>query len=226
MPQISTESQVPRHGFFITGTDTDVGKTFVAANIARHWVNTGTQVIVRKPIASGCIRQADGSLYSEDAHHLKAGACSAEPIDTICPHQFEPAVSPHLALQQAGCELSITQLLSCCQLPLTKRQCLIVEGAGGWMSPLASDGLNQDFARRLQLPVILVVANRLGCINHALLSALAIQAAGLRLHAVIVNSLSPGNENFTQGLSQWLKVPIYHHPFCESQSIQPFQIDD
>lgn len=217
-------SKAASRGFFVTGTDTDVGKTFVAANIARALVEQGFKVRVRKPIASGCILQADGSLFSEDAHHLKAGARTDEPIEQICAYQFEPAISPHLALEMAGVEVSITQLTKNCPPKLRDNEYLLVEGAGGWMSPLASDGFNRDLAIQLQLPVVLVVANKLGCLNHALLSAEAIQQAGLKLHCVVINDISPAGKtfnNYAQDLQRWISCPIYQQSYQQDKQIIP-----
>lgn len=207
-------------GFFVTGTDTDVGKTFVSARIARSLIQQGHQVRVRKPIASGCIRQADGSLLSEDAQQLQQGAQSQETLQQICPYQFEPAISPHLALELANQQVTIEQLAKNCQPKLAANERLIVEGAGGWLSPLASDGFNQDLALKLQLPVILVVANRLGCINHALLSAQAVQQAGLQLHSVVVNQVCAGKD-YSDGLSDWLHCPIYYQNYSKTSEITP-----
>lgn len=207
-------------GFFITGTDTDVGKTFVSARIARSLIQQGYQVRMRKPIASGCIRQADGSLLSEDALQLQLGAQTSETLAEICPYQFEPAISPHLALEQAGLNISIEQLYHSCQVEQKPEEIVIVEGAGGWFSPLASDGFNQDLAMRLQFPVILVVANRLGCINHALLSAQAVNHAGLTLHSVVVNQVHD-NQDFSNGLDNWLKCPVYYQDHASSSEIMP-----
>lgn len=207
-------------GFFVTGTDTDVGKTFVSARIARSLIQQGYQVRVRKPIASGCIRQADGSLLSEDALQLQQGAQSQESLQQICTYQFEPAISPHLALEQAGQYITIEQLAQNCQPSSATNELLIVEGAGGWLSPLASNGFNQDLAVRLQLPVILVVANRLGCLNSALLSAQAIRQAGLKLHSVVINNVS-NSKDYSQGLEQWINCPIYYQYYCEQPELNP-----
>lgn len=176
-------------GFFVTGTDTDVGKTYASGCIGHTLIQQGIDVSPRKPIASGCIPQADNSLYCEDAVFLKQACESEEPIERICPNQFIPPISPQRALQQAGITLTSKDLAKACEVDPGKFA--LVEGAGGFYSPLSSDGLNVDLAKLLQLPVILVVGNRLGCINHALLTIEAIEHAGLPLHSVIVNDIAP-----------------------------------
>lgn len=191
-------------GFFITGTDTDVGKTFIGASIAYTLSELGHTVSPRKPIASGCIPQSDGSLLSEDALAYYKAIQERESMETICPNRFEPPISPHQALLQAGITLTTRQLADDCAVPETHLQ--LVEGAGGWYSPLSSDGLNADLAETLQLPVILVAANRLGTINQILLSQEAILNRGLSLAAVIINQPEPGND-FTSDIEPYLKVP-------------------
>jgi len=201
-------------GFFVTGTDTDVGKTFVSARIANLLHHQGVKVAPRKPIASGCIRQTDGRLLSTDALQLQQGAQSSEPLNTICPYQFEPALSPQTALAMAEVTVTTHDLVAACQTPTD--HFALVEGAGGFLSPLCSNGLNRDLAAALQLPVILVVANRLGCLNHALLSIEAIEHTGLSLHSVIINHTARTDYNFAQDLHQWCQAPIYEVPFDES----------
>lgn len=198
-------------GFFITGTDTDVGKTHVAATIATLLSQQGLKVAPRKPIASGCIKQADGSLFNSDAERLKTGAQSNESIATISPYQFIPAVSPQTALEMAGKIVTTDDLVTACAVPNGHFQ--LVEGAGGFFSPLCSNGLNKDLATALKLPVILVVANRLGCLNHALLSIAAIQNSGLSLEAIIINDTEASDYNYANDLEKWCELPLYRHPF-------------
>jgi len=204
-------------GFFITGTDTDVGKTYVSGCIAHTLIQNGYQVIPRKPIASGCIKQKDNSLLSEDALFLQQACHSSEPLSTICPNQFEPPISPQTAIEQAGLFISTQDLVQACQLPKQPKhqQCYLVEGAGGFYSPLCSDGLNQDLAKALELPVILVVKNQLGCINHTLLTLNAIEQAGLTTLCIVLNFT--GDTNFADGLENWTGLPIFTLPVNPSQ---------
>lgn len=177
-------------GFFITGTDTDIGKTFVSSAIAQYLLKKQPGLVIspRKPIASGALRDHKGELYSEDAVQLHQACNSQESLKTVCPYLLEPAISPARAIQQAKQTITIQDLALACQVP--QEALALVEGAGGIYSPLASDGLNIDLAKQLDYPVILVVGNRLGCLNHALLSIDAIEKAGLEIAHIFVNNLS------------------------------------
>lgn len=209
------------HGLFITGTDTDVGKTYVTGCIGLTLTQQGVAVSPRKPIASGCIRQMDGSLLSEDALYIQQACSSLELLSTICPHTYEPAISPQRALQQAGHLINTHDLLPACR-PLDNHIAL-VEGAGGFYSPLATDGLNADLAKALNFPVVLVVGNKLGCINHALLTIAAIEAANLELHSVIVNDLQQDAdiENFKEIKARLAPYSIscFHLPYSANFSV-------
>jgi len=197
-------------GFFVTGTDTEIGKTHVSGCIGHTLVKLGHQVIPYKPIASGCIRPNNNTLLSEDALFLQQACQSLYTLEQICPFRFEAAISPQQAISQSNEHISIEDLVS--NIIFEKNAITLVEGAGGFYSPIASDGLNSDLAKQLGLPVILVVGDRLGCINHALLSIEAIGNAGLNLKAVVVNQLSP-NSHYSLGLEDFTDAPIYHTPY-------------
>lgn len=209
-------------GLFITGTDTDVGKTYVTGCIGYTLTQQGHAVSPRKPIASGCIRQADGSLLSEDALFIQQACSSLEPLSSICPHSFEPAISPQRALQQAGENITTQILVKACQAP--SNHIVLIEGAGGFYSPLAIDGLNIDLAKALNYPIILVIGNKLGCINHALLTIAAIKNAGLVLHSVFVNDISEhaDRENFKdiQALLTAQSINCYHLPYSDDFKVR------
>ncbi|MDG4812143.1 dethiobiotin synthase [Hydrogenovibrio sp. 3SP14C1] len=177
-------------GFFITGTDTDIGKTFVSCAIARSLLQKQPGLVIspRKPIASGALKDAYGELYSEDAVQLHQACQSQAPLKTVCPYLLEPAISPARAIQQAEQTITIQDLALACMVP--QHTLALVEGAGGIYSPLASDGLNIDLAKQLGYPVILVVGNKLGCLNHALLSIDAIEKSGLDVAHIFINNLS------------------------------------
>ena len=197
-------------GFFITGTDTDVGKTYVSGCIALSLRQQGLTIAPRKPIASGCLVQTDGSLLSEDALFLQQTTNTTDTLQIICPYQFESAISPHTAIKEANLNIRISDLVKACNVP--KNKFALIEGAGGFYSPLALDGLNKDLAIELGYPVILVVANRLGCINQALLSITAIEQAGLALHSIIVNqiqSCTGSTLNYALGLVDFTDTMIF-----------------
>lgn len=209
------------NGIFITGTDTEVGKTFVSASLLHSFKThyPHLQLTPRKPIASGCIWQAD-QLVSEDALSLQQAAQSTESLATICPYQFEPAISPERAIRQAGLTINIQDLTQTCQNG--QGDLLLVEGAGGFYSPLARDGTNADLAKQLGMGVILVVGNRLGCINHFLLTQAAIQAQELELVAVVVNDITdqadPNNLDDLQQHCRNQKLPCLHLAFQKHSS--------
>lgn len=174
-------------GVFITGTSTDVGKTFIATGIARRLYQRDITVIPRKPVESGCIKQGD-DLIPQDATALKEAANYQGPLSDVCPYRFEPAISPVRAAHLANKILTTEQLVSTC-LQGSEKGFLLVEGAGGFYSPLAENGLNADLAVGLQLPVLLVADDRLGVLNQVLLNAEAIKLRGLQLAAVVLNQL-------------------------------------
>jgi len=206
-------------GFFITGTDTDVGKTYVAGCIAHTLIEQGQHVVPRKPIASGCLPQADGSILCSDAAFLKQACRSDESLDTICPYQFEPPISPQKAIEQADKIITTQDLIKACDL--NAHDFYLVEGAGGFYSPLCSNGLNRDLATALKLPVILVVKNQLGCINHTLLTLQAIEDAGLETHAIIINFAD--DTDYAGDIEKWTTVPVFKVGYADNQTLQAIE---
>ncbi|MCP4407182.1 MAG: dethiobiotin synthase [Gammaproteobacteria bacterium] len=187
---ISNETQAPR-GLFITGTDTGVGKTFIAVKLLRFFTNAGLEIIPRKPVESGCTRIGDQQV-PEDALAMRNAVGHTHDLDQICPYPLERPLSPERAAALEDAELDLQKLQQACQVP--PGRVVLIEGAGGFYSPLTGDGLNADLAQRLKLPVLLVAADRLGCINHVLLTAEAIASRGLKLVAIVLNQLTAGRE--------------------------------
>ncbi len=177
-------------GYFVTGTDTGVGKTWVSLAIMARLQQQGLTVVGMKPVASGCERIA-GRLCNEDALLIQQQGSLTLPYDTINPYAFAPAIAPHLAAEQAGVLIEPGRLKQVYQQLAQDAEWVVVEGAGGWLVPLGADFSIAELARSLGLPVILVVGLRLGCISHALLSAQAIRASGCTLHGWIANTLDP-----------------------------------
>jgi len=201
-------------GVFITGTSTDVGKTYTGVNIAKQLSQQNITVIPRKPIESGC-RKENNQLVPLDATALKEAANYEGPLSEVCPYRFEPPVSPVRAAHLANKVLTTEQLLSIC-LQGSEKGFLLVEGAGGFYSPLAENGLNADLAIALQLPILLVADDKVGVINQVLLNAEAIQMRGLHLIGVVLNSTSPEiNEQMDNAadLREKLSCGIYQLPF-------------
>lgn len=177
--------------FFLTGTDTGVGKTLVAtallhAGAERDWRTAGV-----KPVAAGC-EMLEGQLRHRDALLLQSAASLRLPYAQVNPVALEPAIAPHIAARAAGLTLEAQRLADHCEnVRRTGVDLMIVEGAGGWLVPLSDTETMADLVVRLAIPVVLVVALRLGCLNHALLTADSIRAHGLELAAWVANCLDP-----------------------------------
>ncbi len=156
-------------GIFITGTDTGVGKTYFSCALAALLRSYGCAVGVMKPVETGC-EVKDGQLFPDDAWRLKEASGCAEPIDRICPYPLPEPLAPSMAAERAGVRIDIDHLLSICHDISAKHDVTIVEGAGGLMVPLVPGFTFADFARVAKLPIIVVAANRLGALNHLLLT--------------------------------------------------------
>lgn len=177
--------------WFVTGTDTGVGKTLVAAAMLVVAGACGKRTIGIKPLASGAMLVA-GEFRNEDAESLLAVMSEQIPYAEVNPVALEPAVAPHVALALAGRALDAATLRARCAPALARpHDFAVIEGAGGWRVPLGERETLADFARLLGFPVVLVVGMRLGCINHALLTAEAIRADGLRLAGWVANQVDP-----------------------------------
>lgn len=175
------------HAYFVTGTDTEIGKTTIAAGLLHAARRAGLSTAAAKPVASGCVATAEG-LRNDDALAL-LGQCSL-PLryEEVNPLAFAPAIAPHLAAREAGVRLDVASLQQAVGAILARgADFTLVEGAGGWRVPLSGQETLSDLPVALNLPVILVVGVRLGCINHAVLSAEAIARDGLRLAGWVAN---------------------------------------
>lgn len=183
-----------KKAFFVTGTDTGVGKTFISAALLIAAKNRGLSTAALKPVAAGCEVTADG-LRNDDALLLQAVITENLTYEQINPVAFEPAIAPHIAAQQAKRVLSVDRLAGFCRGVLNSADFTLVEGAGGWRVPLNPSETLADLPRVLNLPVILVVGIRLGCINHALLTVEAIVRDGLQLVGWVANLIDPEMSN-------------------------------
>lgn len=198
-------------GVFVTGTDTGVGKTVLGTTMIRHLAARGVAVIPRKPIESGCVGTGT-ELIPTDAAALHIAAGRPGTLDEVCPYRFEQPLSPPRAARLVGLDLTVADLEQACRHDVGAHEFLWVEGAGGFYSPLAGDGLNADLAARLGLPVLLVAGDRLGCINHVLLTVEAIHTRGLNLLAIILNQIDANVDrkmNNAADLKQRLDYPIF-----------------
>lgn len=174
-------------GLFVSGTDTGVGKTRIGAALAAHCATLGLRVRVRKPVESGCETRG-GTLVPADAEALRRAAGGRDPLATVCPYPLAAPLSPPRAAALAGQRLRLAQLAAACTAELSDGDFLLVEGAGGFLSPLADDALNADLALALGLPVLLVGEDRLGAVHQVLATAEAIARRGLRLAGVVLNA--------------------------------------
>lgn len=200
-------------GWFITGTDTGVGKTRIACLLIEALAREGQRAIGMKPVASGC-RETAAGLRSEDAERLQAASGVAVDYAEVNPYAFAPGTAPHLAAHESGREIRNEKILESFQRLRQKAPWLVVEGIGGWMVPLGEHLTMADVARAMRLPVILVVGLRLGCLNHALLTAAAIQRDGVALAGWIANQIDPAmthvDENIA-ALNERIPAPLLAH---------------
>lgn len=187
--------------YFIAGTDTDVGKTTIAAGLLHAARLQGLSTLGAKPVASGCVVTAKG-LRNADAQALIDESTFKLAYEQVNPFAFEPAIAPHLAAREAGIALGVPALLAAMQTVLKQgADFTLIEGAGGWRVPLSDHANLSDLAIALKLPVILVVGVRLGCINHALLSAEAIARDGLQLAGWVANIIEPRTSRLEENLA-------------------------
>ena len=178
--------------FFVTGTDTEVGKTFIAASLLSIARQRGLRCAGIKPIAAGCEWQ-DGALVNDDALALMAASGAGLDYGAVNPVALEPAIAPHIAAAQAGVRLSAGVLAESCRPVLAADYDLVViEGAGGWFVPLDERETLADLCIDLDLPVILVVGMKLGCLNHALLTVASVAEAGLSVAGWVANTVTEG----------------------------------
>ncbi|AUA34815.1 dethiobiotin synthase [Pseudomonas fulva] len=187
--------------YFIAGTDTDVGKTTIAAGLLHAAKLQGLSTLGAKPVASGCNMTAKG-LRNSDALALIDESTIKLAYEQVNPFAFEPAIAPHVAAREAGVTLAVAQLLADMRTVLEHQaDFTLIEGAGGWRVPLSGLENLSDLAVALKLPVILVVGVRLGCISHALLSAEAIERDGLQLAGWVANIIEPRTSRLEDNLA-------------------------
>lgn len=198
-------------GFFVTGTDTGIGKTTVSCALLHAFAAQGRAVVGMKPVAAG----REHGVW-QDIENLKAASNIAMPQALINPYAFEEPIAPHIAAQQTGVEINPQVIQQACQSLMAAADVTIVEGVGGFKVPLSASGTAEqrydtsDLAKLLDLPVILVAGIRLGWLNHTLLTAQAIQSAGLTLAGWVANTIDPAMlqlEANIQTLTEWLDCP-------------------
>lgn len=205
-----------KKGFFITGTDTDVGKTHFSVALVHALRAQGKTVAVMKPIASGG-NYDSGELRNEDAQQL-LDACGLDiPYELVNPYIFEAPVAPHIAAAENNIQISIPYIIDAYLQLVEHADVVVVEGVGGWQVPLntvetpSQHSTLEDLAKQLKLPVIMVVGMRLGCLNHALLTANAIEQSRLKFHGWIANTLEEEMPRYSENidtLKSLIKAPL------------------
>jgi len=195
-----------RQGIFITGTDTGVGKTTVACAMLHAFAAAGKTAVGMKPVAAGL-----ENGRSADAEALARASSVRAPRELVNPYAFEPAIAPHIAAKLAGIEIDVDVIADACDRLLCLAQVVVVEGAGGLLVPVDAGKTMADVVERLDLPVVIVVGMRLGCLNHAQLTQCAIGARRLRCAGWIANCIAPEmpflDEN-VRALEQRLDCPL------------------
>ena len=177
--------------YFVTGTDTDIGKTLVASTMLHVLVQQGVRAIGMKPIAAGA-ELRDGVRHSDDVDRLAAETNVSLPVDLTTPYLLRDATAPHIAAAQEGISIDLAHIQACYNRVASAADAVVVEGVGGFRVPLTDRHDTADLAQQLGLPVVLVVGLRLGCLNHALLTVDAILARGLQLAGWVANVVDLG----------------------------------
>lgn len=217
--------------WFITGTDTDVGKTVASCALLQAAAHLGYRTAGYKPVASGSQMTADG-LRNSDALALQANSSEALDYAQVNPLTLLEATSPHIASESEGREIHLSALSQGLRQLEQSADWILVEGAGGWFTPLTPQATFADWVEQEQLPVILVVGVKLGCINHALLTALAIRHAGLTLAGWVANEVIPAGgrqAEYLATLTRMIDAPLlgvipyladlHQHPATERRDL-------
>ena len=187
-------------GCFVAGTDTEIGKTLVAAALLHAARRRGMRAVGMKPIAAGCERLGDRLVNEDIEAHLEASSPGFT-REALNVYLFEPPIAPHVAAAEAGVAIDIERIVQQLDRLVQQSDYVVVEGAGGWLVPISRTQTFADLATRLGLPVVLVVGMRLGCINHALLTAASIAASGLPLAGWVANCIDPHMARFDENLA-------------------------
>ena len=194
---------------FVTGTDTEIGKTLISATLLQLLAQSGLRSIGMKPIAAG-VTMHNGIASNDDIDALTTASNMILPRRLTTPYLLQAPAAPHLAAIDDGVGISLDHIVECYQTLATSAQAIVVEGVGGFCVPLSDDTDTADLAERLNLPVIMVVGMRLGCLNHALLTAAAIRSRKLTLAGWVANCVSPSMLYLEQNidtLQRRLKAP-------------------
>lgn len=218
--------------FYVTGTDTGIGKTIASTALLHALRARGQRAVGMKPVASGCTREADG-WRNEDALALQDASAPRPAYDDLNPYALPLPLAPELAAADAGVQLELAPIAAAFARLRAQADVVVVEGVGGWAAPLSATLDQADLARALRLPVVLVVGLRLGCLNHARLSAAAIAADGLQCIGWIGNEIDPAMERIDDNMAMlrarlpmpcWGRLPYRPQPQAEqlAAELQPW----
>ncbi|MCW0369057.1 ATP-dependent dethiobiotin synthetase BioD 1 [Xanthomonas sacchari] len=218
--------------FYVTGTDTGIGKTIASTALLHALRARGQRAVGMKPVASGCAREADG-WRNEDALALQDASAPRPAYDDLNPYALPLPLAPELAAADAGVQLELAPIAAAFARLRAQADVVVVEGVGGWAAPLSATLDQADLARALRLPVVLVVGLRLGCLNHARLSAAAIAADGLQCIGWIGNEIDPAMERIDDNMAMlrarlpmpcWGRLPYRPQPQAEqlAAELQPW----
>ena len=180
-------------GFFVTGTDTGVGKTFIACGLARILRDRGLRVGVMKPVETGC-KWRSNALDPSDARLLGLAAGTSQSLSSVCPYRFEAPLAPDLAARQAGRQIDPAVIHDRFRRVAASHDITVVEGAGGLLVPIWERYMMADLAADLRLPLLVVAASRLGAVNHTLLTLEHARVRGLSVSAYVLNRLTPADD--------------------------------
>jgi dethiobiotin synthetase len=201
-----------KQAFFITGTDTDVGKTYVACKLIQQYAAQGYKVIGMKPVAAGG-DFIDGNWLNDDVLKLEAASNVRAPRELINPYSFKEAIAPHIAAEKASVEIKIAVIKQAFEALTKLADIVIVEGAGGFLVPINDKETMADLATALNIPIILVVGMKLGCINHSLLTVEAIKARELNLHGWVANQIKPKMAFYNENIATIAKIIHFNSMF-------------
>jgi len=204
-------------GIFVTGTDTGVGKTTVSCGIAAALRRRNVEVGVYKPAETGCRRDQDGRLLPADAARLKYFSATAMSLSGVCPYALSEPLAPSVAAERDSVSIELSTLVDGYSRIVATHDITLVEGAGGLLVPLTAALTYADLAKHLSIPILVIVGSRLGCINHALLTAQHARSIGLTVLGYVVNHFLPELDVAMQTnervLEHWLGKPLATVPY-------------
>lgn len=219
-----------KRSFFLTGTDTGVGKTEVACMLARAFRAAGLKTGVMKPVETGC-PERDGRLLPMDALRLKEASGTDAELDLINPYRFAPPLAPQTASELSGITIDFNEIKSCFKKLSNTHDLMLVEGAGGLLTPVAGDKCMADLALDLGLPAVIVTANRLGTINHTLLTLRCAESMGIKVAGIILNNTEPPGGDLSlahnrAAIERLSPTPLLFEAQFSSKNEAPFLLEE